>query len=222
MFYAIYKITNKIDGKIYIGSHKTNNLEDSYMGSGKYLKRAIEKYGICNFNKEILFVFDNPESMYQKEAELVNEDFLATQNTYNLKVGGFGGWDYVNASGLNGFKDVDLARNARNLANDAIVEKYGENWRSIAQQKRSPEDRKQSAIKAVETKNQNGYEYETKQMNTQSAIDKKISTFSKIRHQVGEKNSQHGTMWITNGIESRKIHKTDSIPSGWSPGRKIK
>jgi hypothetical protein len=68
------------------------------MGSGKYLNYAIKKHGARHFTKEILFVFDNPVEMYDKEAEIVNVDFLAEENTYNLKVGGFGGWDHVNTT----------------------------------------------------------------------------------------------------------------------------
>lgn len=86
MFYTIYKITNQINGKFYIGSHKTKDLNDNYMGSGKYLKYAQEKHGIENFTKEILFIFDNSEEMYAKEAEIVNENFLSEENTYNIKL----------------------------------------------------------------------------------------------------------------------------------------
>ena len=35
MFYTIYKITNKINGKIYIGKHQTKDPYDLYYGSGK-------------------------------------------------------------------------------------------------------------------------------------------------------------------------------------------
>jgi len=47
---------------------------------------------------------------------------------------------------------------------------------------------------------------------------KKISESNKGKG-VGSNNSQFGTMWITNGINNRKIKKSDSIPNGWQKGR---
>lgn len=41
-------------------------------------------------------------------------------------------------------------------------------------------------------------------------------------HQQGIKNSQYGTMWITDGTQNVKIKNTEPIPDGWSKGRKIK
>ena len=95
MFYTVYKITNKINNKFYIGMHKTINLDDGYMGSGKRLKLAIEKYNLENFTKEILHIFDNETDMKNKEKELV----VLNEQSYNLCEGGKGGFSYLNRSG---------------------------------------------------------------------------------------------------------------------------
>ena len=223
MYYTIYKITNQIDGKIYIGSHKTKDLDDGYMGSGKYLRHAQEKYGIEKFTKEILFVFDTPELMYAKEAEIVNEDFLATENTYNLKIGGFGGWDYINQNELQGFKDKKVAIRGRELANEVLRAKYGEDWRKIIQSNITEEDKRRSIEKGLQTKRNNGYIQTTFHLNTEEVILKKKAKFKEIEHQKGSKNSNYGKMWIHSETENRSmcIPKDDTIPDGWVRGRKM-
>jgi hypothetical protein len=214
MFYTIYKITNQIDGKFYIGSHKTKDLNDDYMGSGKYLRHAQEKYGIENFTKEVLFVFDTPEQMYAKEAEIVNEDFLATENTYNLKVGGFGGWDYIN----NSENRSELVKIHRWLeaGRKTFVRKMKEDVEY--RERLLPKYRKNIEKANVELRKQypQGTFFGKKHSEEVKAhIGKKNSIT-----QAGEKNSQFGTMWITNGVENKKIKKTDPVPEGWCKGRK--
>jgi len=88
MMYCVYKITNKVNQKIYVGCHKTDDLDDGYMGSGKPIKRAIEKYGIDNFKKEILKIFDNQKDAEEYEAQLVNKDFTLREDTYDVGIAG--------------------------------------------------------------------------------------------------------------------------------------
>ena len=100
MYYTIYKVTNKITNKFYIGAHQTSDLNDGYMGSGLTLAHAIQKHGLENFEKEILFLLDSAEEMYRKEASIVDESFVSNQNTYNAKVGGKGGWEHVHSADI--------------------------------------------------------------------------------------------------------------------------
>lgn len=91
MFYTIYRTTNTVNGKYYLGKHQTENPNDDYLGSGLALKSAIKKYGRKAFTKEVLFVFDTEEEMNLKEKELITEELVSNKNTYNKGIGGEGG-----------------------------------------------------------------------------------------------------------------------------------
>lgn len=90
-----------INGKIYVGVHKTKNMGDGYMGSGKLITAAIKKYGEENFTKTIMQSFDNSEDMFRVEKEVVTGEFIARIDTYNLRRGGHGGFDFINMNKLN-------------------------------------------------------------------------------------------------------------------------
>lgn len=98
--HIVYRTTNLINGKIYIGVHSTNKIEDGYLGSGCIFKKALNKYGRENFLREVLFEFNNPEEAYAKEKELVDIDFINQPHNYNCKVGGEQG-SYSNDSKIN-------------------------------------------------------------------------------------------------------------------------
>lgn len=222
MFYTVYKITNQIDGKFYIGSHKTKDLNDSYMGSGKYLKAAQAKYGIENFKKEILFVFDTPEEMYAKEGEIVNEEFLVDQNTYNLKVGGFGGWDYINSDEAN---RIAKNRKARTRANQTLLEVRGHEFQrqiSSAGGHALKEAHPDLASNIAKRGHEEGW-FSFKDKTHSSESKKKIGIKNSIA-QSGSKNSQYGTRWIHSVVDrmSKKIRKDQPLPDGWFEGRKMK
>ena len=93
MYYVIYKTTNTLNGKFYIGKHQTKNLEDGYIGSGKYFTRAVKKYGKHNFTTQILEVYDAKWKMDLAERILVVMDL---EVSYNLIPGGITNTDYFN------------------------------------------------------------------------------------------------------------------------------
>ena len=91
MYYTIYKVINKINGKFYIGKHQTSNINDGYYGSGVNISKALKKYGKENFYKEILYVFETEREMNDKEKEILTEDFISCSDNYNAGIGGEGG-----------------------------------------------------------------------------------------------------------------------------------
>jgi hypothetical protein len=87
----IYKTTNLINGKIYIGKHNGNI--KSYLGSGKWLKRAIKKYGRFNFIREVLEDnIDNLKTLNEREMFWIAFYNSTNPNIgYNITKGGDGG-----------------------------------------------------------------------------------------------------------------------------------
>ena len=103
MKYIVYQTTNKINNKIYIGVHETENPDkfDGYIGCGAYVNKsntynkgkthlhnAILKYGTSAFIRTTIKTFDNLEDALDLECWLVDEEFVKRTDTYNMILGG--------------------------------------------------------------------------------------------------------------------------------------
>lgn len=88
----IYKTTNLINDKIYVGKHSQEGLGfDGYLGSGKIIKCAIRKYGKKNFKREILEICETENLAYEREEYWIK--LLDSRNPlvgYNILEGGDG------------------------------------------------------------------------------------------------------------------------------------
>lgn len=103
MKYIVYKTTNVTNGFFYIGVHQTENPEvfDGYLGCGinihksttyekakTCLQQAVKQFGPKSFKRETLAIFETKEEAYALEGMMVNEEFLARQDVYNMILGG--------------------------------------------------------------------------------------------------------------------------------------
>lgn len=214
--YTVYKITNKINDKIYIGVHVTNNLNDDYMGSGKILKIAQEKYGIENFEKEYLHIFDSPDKMFEMESTLVNELFIQRNDTYNIRTGGSGGFTKAEA------------KLGREVTNKILEEKYGNDYASKISKDYhnglSNKDRIELTNKIIDGLNRVNFDFANFKGKKHTKESKRKIGEANSKYQSGKGNSQYGKMWIYNEElkESKRIDKSSEIPEGWKKGRKIK
>jgi hypothetical protein len=193
MYYIIYETKNLINNKIYRGCHKTEKLNDGYLGSGKLLVKSIKKHGKKNFERTILVFCNSFEDMLETEKLYVDYDFVLREDTYNLRVGGYGG------------KMTDEIRNevSRKLAGVPKSEETKIKM-SIAQTgiKRSTEHRNNIAKSA---KNRQPPSKETRE---------KYSNAAKSRP-----NNSIGTIWINDGLKNKRIKNDLPLPLGFVLGR---
>jgi hypothetical protein len=212
MYYYVYQIENIINGKIYIGKHSTSDLDDGYMGSGVLLNKAIKKYGIENFRKIILQVFDSGKDALAYEKELVTEEFLSRDDVYNLNLGGRGSW---RAANLN-YPKEKRAENGRKTLEKLRADPAWRLRKAEIDRESLRKLREEGRIKVPDWTGKKHRE-ETK---------RKIGQSNSIA-QRGERNSQFGKVWITNLEEkvSTRVPKDeleDWLSKGWIKGRKMK
>ena len=230
-YYIVYETKNKINEKIYVGCHQTEDIDDGYLGSGKLLLRAIQKYGLENFNRKILKECSNKTSMFEYETEIVDEEFILREDTYNIKIGGNGGWYELNY-GKNKHKnnrfDNEYLRSISGFCNpDSLSQE--------AKQKILDGCKKGSknARLVILAKNEN-YFIELAEIgrkfikdNFEEINEKRKNTYKRIKFQQGNRNSQYGTCWIHNIQlkKNKKIKKEELdtwISDDWIVGRKMK
>ena len=254
-YHYFYKITNIQTGQYYYGIHSTNNLEDKYFGSGTRLKTAIKKYGKNSFEKRIIKFFATRDEASDYEASVVTESLVLDKKCYNIKQGGDYGLTTgtVLVKDKNHTFHRIQRDDEEYLSGDLVPFMTGEcvvfdkveNEQKIIPVKefREESDRYESIFKdtvLVKDANNNIFRvnsdderYLTGKLkplwlgkkHSRTTKEKMSNSHKANSDQVGVKNSQYGTCWITNGVKNLKIKKEDLeeyVRNGWAKGRKIK
>jgi group I intron endonuclease len=119
---VVYKTTNLINGKQYIGRDMYNN--PKYLGSGKLLVKAIEKYGMTNFQKEILQECTSIDELKLAEEYWIKYYNAASDpNFYNILNSSTGGDSLSNHPNLENIKDKIRTARAAQVINHSVETK---------------------------------------------------------------------------------------------------
>lgn len=232
MNHYVYEITNLVNGKKYIGkrSCKCPIEDDRYMGSGKILKQAQNKYGLENFKKEVLQVCNNEEEAYAWE------DFYTMQvnawdnsNYYNLRRGGVGGSSYMSKETLAKIsiasKKMWADENYRNkmisvLRSNGQTQEFKDKMSKISKTNWADESyRNHMILKRKEIWEDENYRNKIikirKKIGSTKEFKQKISSLSKKNWQSEEYRKKHNESMekVRQSEEYRKKHY-QSIPRG--------
>jgi len=201
----LYKTTNLLNGRFYIGMHSTENPDDGYLGSGRRINAEIKKYGRENFKKEILEVLPSRDALIMREIEVVNETLRADPLCLNLKNGGKGGWDHCNNGSQKQLNDCARAGRIGGKTGGLIA---------------GP---KNGSANLKRLHSQGKIVYATFAGKTHLSDTRAKIKASMIGKQAGSKNSQFGSCWITDGVNPIKIKRDalhEYLSKGYHQGRK--
>lgn len=192
----IYKTTNKVNGKYYIGQDKNNNTE--YLGSGLLLERAINKYGKENFIKEVIEYCESLTELDEKEIFWIGKlNARDTSIGYNIAKGGTGGDTISKNPRRNEIRKNKSIKNIEMYKDKTNHPSYGKICTSESNKKRS------DALTGIKRSD------ETKRKQSLAAS--------------GKNNSAYGKKWIHN--KELKINKLvpkteykNHLGNGWEVG----
>ena len=140
--------------------------------------------------------------MFNKEKELV----ILNEMSYNLKYGGTGGFDYVNAHCHEQRLNNGIKGSRKHHARMKTDEKYKETFCQKVRESQDNENYKKIRAEITRRMHKNGI-ISSDSLRTKEVNAKRKETFIQNKHMQGERNSQFGTIWITNGIDVIKIRK---------------
>ena len=131
----VYKITNKINNKLYIGI--TNDYKKRWSNHkccsspNMAIAKAIKKYGVDNFIFEILFSGLSIEEAEEKEIELISSLNTLVPNGYNVEKGGryASGLSVFGENNYNAnltYEEAKYIKDNRNIPMYVLYEDYSE------------------------------------------------------------------------------------------------
>ena len=215
-YHFIYKTTCLKTGKLYVGMHSTDDIDDGYLGSGKILGYSRAKHGDENHVREIIEFLPTREALKLREKEIVNEALLANPLNMNLKYGGEGGFDHVIANRLN----LESPAFRQYLESGRL----SENARAALKRRKTPQSvTTKKAWQNCRESMLSASKVGLAAMQTDSARSKRKATMSLRQHSVGEKNSQYGTRWVCNkdgALKIKAVEVDDYLLKGYQLGRK--
>ena len=225
MFGYIYITTNLINGKKYIGQHRSKVFDFiNYKGSGKILKRAFKKYGKSNFKCELLESINNIPTICDTAKEL-NESEIYYIKYYNCILSD----EYYNmAEGGQGKSYSALSPEEQQARNKKISE-------SRKGQKLSEERKRKLSEFAKTRTGEKNSNWGNHKLRDRYASGDYVSPCKGVPHteeykqalskrmkelgvHSGKTNPSYGKHWYTNGIEEILCYEQE-CPDGWHRGR---
>lgn len=219
--YCIYCIINNINHKTYIGQHKTDNLNDDYMGSGILLKQAYNKYGIENFTKSILAVTETKENVNILEKYFIESYHNEGKAEYNMAAGGDGGFVLRNASEekLNDWKIKIGKKSKGHIVSEEArqrISKAHTGMKFSEEHRRRIGEASRHRRHSEETRRKMSLSQRGKKKKPMSEIGKENIRLAHLGQKPWNKGKSSGYHWYTDGVNDVL---TKECPEGFHAGK---